>query len=157
MELTINKKQLEIDTKQKDVVAWKKVVENLGKENNSLREIIAELKQKNQKLNTTLLTHGIKQSALSHKEIASPPIISRLNYDNPNANINQMEMGSKDEESAAKSTERLINVLRTSSPIRRKVAEEHLSPDFSAPLPEPYSNHNRTGSLVTAVSFGCCL
>ena len=50
----INLKQCEIDTMQKDIQAWKEMVENLGLEKNQLLKMIEELEEKNRKLNDLL-------------------------------------------------------------------------------------------------------
>ena len=61
----INVKQIEIDTLNKDVVAWKQVAENVRVENEELRKIIAALETRNKQLADSLnaqLQDRVKES-----------------------------------------------------------------------------------------------
>jgi len=135
-EQRINKKQLEIDTKQKDAIAWKQIVQNLADENNSLRNTINELQQKNQKLNDTLYGTKCMTSPRNIEGEMTTPGKSKL---------------LTDKEPLARSTEKLIEVLRINSPIRKGVAAECLSP--STPHLEANNNHTIAGSIIAAVFF----
>lgn len=53
----INVRQLEIDTLNKDIVAWKQVSTNVAAENDALKKIIEALEEKNKKLAESLNSH----------------------------------------------------------------------------------------------------
>ena len=177
LESKINKKQEEIDNLHKDAIAWQSVTEKLKGENNTLKRIIDELDEKNKKLSDTLIGEEKKHIEESERRTfekirnSSSPMKIRqiLNNDNEIQYTNakritpimtpQESIGLSlgPEPVVTGSTEKLISVLKTNSPIRKKVAEEYLRPDVHVPpveinkKGELYSDNNNTGPVVTSV------
>jgi len=164
LEGKINLKQSEIDTLQKDVEAWKKVAENVDYENSSLRQIIAELEDKNKKLSNNLIDQERKHIREGELKVineirnsSSPMKIHKIlteDYTSPNPLVTPDDQNSIFRESRVepviKSTEKLMRKLNTESPIRKKVATECLSPEQSIPKDD---NYNKTNTVITAVIF----
>jgi len=150
-------------------------IADLEEKNKKLSDALQEQERKWLKENEE---RAIQQIRLSVSPMKIKKILEsdgqNLNYENPqkneekttdqkfenlfsksdNANI-APELRIEPKNEIMKSTEKLMQVLGTESPIRRKIAQEALSPDLRVPekVEENKDLHNKTGSAVAAVFF----